>query len=339
MTVAMLPYFSTQAAAAAKINVLHVLALIGCGLIVLAALGAWVYSMFLGWRGLQRKVQQTLALKLSSVSNLDTPFQLRVELNGLEKKVRLIWLQDGARLKWTTIQKATYIEEALPAPSPKGKSAPRAKNPKKDAVMQEYQKVNKFANLLASIASTLASLLPGTLKEPFAQFAASIRKEQQAVGKVKADKDRMTSSAKMLDNNVKQLGKQNGKKNGRAGADGAASGGSGVPETLSRRLIAHEIPVVFTRPLEPRETSRCSLIVQPRVPFRALSGDCRIASLPVEQKEYPAFGVLKDRVLRGRVELKAPTFIYMALFGLLCVVSLAVNSAWCLYVVQWLSGL
>ncbi len=324
-----------------EIHWLHILALMGCALAVLVALALWVLSMALGWRGLQRKCQQTLALKLSSESNLATPFQLRVEMNGLEKKVRLIWLQDGERLKFTIIQKATYIEEALPpvvAPQ-KGKQPRQAKPAKKSAIEQEYQKVSKFANLLASIASTLASLLPGSLKGPFANFAASIRKEQQAVGQVKADKDRVTSSAKMLDSNVKQLGSAAGKKKTtQPGAKEASGGGGGFSEGTSRRLIAHQIRVVFTRPLEPREISQCTLIIRPRAPFRDLTGDCQIAGLPVEAKEFPAFGVLKNQVLNGRVDIKAPASIYLALYGLLCAASLTANAVWCFYVVQWLAA-
>ncbi len=317
--------------------VLHILALVGCGLAVLAASALWIYLLLLGWRWLQRKFAQTLALKLSSQGNLAMPFQLRVELNGLEKKVRLVWLQDGEPLKFTTIQKTTYVDEVLPASQPKGKPAQKAKPAKKNALGQEYQKVNKFANLLASIASTLAALLPGPLKGPLASFAGTIRKEQAALGQVKADKDRVTSSARMLDSNVKQLGNAAGKKKTvKPRAQESAEVSTGLPEGLSRRLIAQEIPVVFTRPLEPRESSQCKLVILPRAPFRGLSGDLLICALPVEQKESPAYGVLQDQALPGKVEIKAPAFIYPAVYGLFGLASLAVNAAWCLRLVQWL---
>ncbi len=342
MTVMTLCLLAALPAGINSIPWLHILALIGCGLVILAALAIFIFSMVLGWRGLQRKCAQTLALKLSSQSNLPVSYRLRVELNGLEQKVRLVWRQDDQRLKFTTFQKTTYVEEALSAPkSPAGKRKPKPKGGGKTAVEQEYQKVNKFANLLASIASTLASLLPGPLKGPFSSFAGTIRKEQAAVGQVKADKDRVTSSTKMLDSNIKQLGKVTGQQKNvqQPGGKEATGESAAFPEGLSRRLIAHSIPVVFTRPLEPQEISYCELQILPRLPFRSLSGDCQITSLPVEQKEFPAYGVLEQSALPGRVEIKAPAWFYPALYGLLGIASLTVNFTWCAYVVRWLAAI
>lgn len=306
--------------------------LAACVLLALLALAVAGLCILGGWFGLRRKQQAAYSMQLGSESNLETAFELKVNLDGLEKKVIPFWLQDGRKLVPKTIKHYSYVEEVLPAPVPAKKPFLKKKSSKaQDQVKEGYQKVNGIANLVANISGALASLLPGSLKKPFRAINDSIRQEQKSVSRVKGEADRVKSTTRSLDSNVKRLGKTTGV-NPAVKSEGEANS----EKERGRRLVVSEVKMVETQAFQPGQTSTLTLILRPRNPLKLLVGKFLLTSRPVEVKEFPIYGRDPAQTLSGEVNIRRLPTIYLFLFAAFCAGALALNAWWGLLSIQWL---
>lgn len=316
-----------------KIDFLAIGVRVACGLAVLTALALWVLLMVACWRWLQKRHQQVFSLKLVSQSNLDVAYRLKVELNGLEKKVKSFWREDGEVLKPTTLKEVSYVDEKLPEFTSKEKQAkPKPGAKKQSAIGKEAKKVSTFANLIANISTVLAELLPGSLKKPFQTVASNIRQGQKSVSEVKAEKTHLEGAVNRLGKDAGSLGSMT-KGQGQSSGGGASTASS---DQLARRLVITEYKVTETRSFAPTEASDYQLVIRPRDILKSVSGPFTLTSQPVEAKDFPAYGEVSACTLSGQLDIRPVSAGAVVLWTIGGLGLLALEAWGCVSLIRWL---
>ena len=322
-------------------------------IIISVAILVWCLFILLLWSLYTKNRQVAYMIEMENRGNVETPLQIKIEMGDLKKHVKPSWWLGSQRLKPKTIQQYSFKEEIIAAPAAKetGKKSPEKKPEDKKPGIKEKadQKFDLFKTMalaVASISSTLGTLLPGPLKGPFKDFADSIMKTQSRASQVMSQPDRLTNSGQQMKTNLKRLKNPAGARpttKTSAAESRQETGKTSTQATIQteqkvRHRITQNIQVFETRLLNPAERLIYRLVLRPNNPFPRLSGTFEITSQQLEYDDLPSYQEVLPVSLTGKLDIKPLHLGFVFLFFFASVFVLAANLGIALLAAGWLKG-
>lgn len=328
--------------------------------LISAGMVVWCLFVFFLWFLLQKKQQVNLCLEVENRGNIDTSMQMRVELGDLAKKVKVLWWVNNQRQQYKNIEQISFKEELItvsvkPVTSQAEQRSQEQKEEQKKKVKQpgvkeeaarKFGLVKSMAQALASISSALAAILPKPLKGPFRDFANRIQKTQSNASQILSEPDRLATSGRQMQANVKRLKNPSGISQTTKSSSAQSKSGN-LQETRQivspvemkvRQRVTQTIQVIETRLLNPAEKIIYRVVIRPKNPFSRLEGHYQIISQPLEYVDYPSYNEIQPQILRGVLHVKSLSVVQVVLFIFLCVFVLTVNFVLALMAAGWMRG-